>query len=1270
MKKLKNNLKILRQDEMKCSLLSEMLSSPNLRSIIEKRSTPQEQGQYFEAIADIMIKFGHHPFFPNTISTHILGNVNTGEITHLHNIERYLKDEPIISGNSTGSSDITVYKNNIYYFCSCKFYTDKTKKITSYDMQVINSMAKYKKNSKYKNYEIFLCVHNKHDTFQIFDNAQTASDHIQEHLNRDISFDLNDLEKWFINFKQDVCQYKFEQYNDIYMCQKTYIKLYFHQKMIVQQSLDLIRQGEKTLLWGMKCRSGKTFIFAMLLKELKPHVTMIILAAPTETMSQFKDVFETHYDFNGFNIIVVDSNKPIKLVRTQPNIIIISKQRLQNNTDPIKCDLICFDEMHHGGTTDLSKSICEKYSTSKTILIGMTATYYKPLCMLNVSQQAQIDWGLEDEMLCQIGNLAKLHEHHPLWDISNLDLDYYKICPKLKYITNEFHIHMFKKVETTPYGFSMTTLFAIKDGHFEHESDVVIFLRYISGSARTEDFPQGDISVYRRLGSLTGKTQIWYLPLENISQISRCLRLLMLKDKVLQKYTILVFNSVDDTKNIKSKIQHAEENNSHGVIVLVGGMLTLGITLDNCDIVMLLNDTESMDKIIQMTYRCMTPRKDKEYGYVVDFSLKRIVSTMLSVCKETLPLKDKLEYVIENHLVNFDFEDFKIGTNQDFINKCIEMCLADPKNTMERLISSIDKIVLTDTDQQQLNQLMHKNSKQGSSAVVRDSEFPSGHTKKLLTTKSQQKNISFNDIIGYVLPLLAVLTMNNDDYEYDLLLEQVDEDVFNEQAEIWWKYNDSLQIIKNVSRGISKKMINTFSNILSIIKMKLRNLIDDKQAMIEYINDCLVPKKEEKDKYGEVFTPIQTIKEMLADLDTQYQKTHDHSIFTNKKLTWFDPAAGMGNFPIVLYYRLMKGLESVIPDRDKRKKHILTRMLFMSELNAKNCRICRLIFDEEINLYEGDTLKIDFNQVFGIDSFDVVFGNPPFNKEMGRSGGSPLFHLFVEQAIQVGKYVSLIIPSRYVAGGKGLDAFRKKMLARKNIVLIKQFDDAKTIFGNTVMIQGGVQQILIDSEANGKCLFINGDQRFKISLNKYDILVPNPQLYPLITKMIDFPNHITELYLPRGYYGLETTAGMKDPPGIKCFVSKQKGSIKYVLKSDIPKGKKYFPKVIIADGGHKGPSGFATMFVAEKNTVWTGTFFALKVDTMEEAESLLSFLKCRLPNFLLSLRKISQHTNKKTIEWIPLPPLNREWTDAKVYKYFKLTQDEISQVANATIVGY
>lgn len=109
--------------------------------------------------------------------------------------------------------------------------------------------------------------------------------------------------------------------------------------------------------------------------------------------------------------------------------------------------------------------------------------------------------------------------------------------------------------------------------------------------------------------------------------------------------------------------------------------------------------------------------------------------------------------------------------------------------------------------------------------------------------------------------------MDNNEHAYLLLLDKVDVNVFNQQAEIWWKNKDTLQIIKNISRGFSEKMINTFSNILSIIKMKLCNLIDDKHGMLEYINECLVPKKEEKDKFGEVFTPVKAIKEVLDDLD-------------------------------------------------------------------------------------------------------------------------------------------------------------------------------------------------------------------------------------------------------------------------------------------------------------------------------------------------------------------------------------------------------------------
>ena len=71
-----------------------------------------------------------------------------------------------------------------------------------------------------------------------------------------------------------------------------------------------------------------------------------------------------------------------------------------------------------------------------------------------------------------------------------------------------------------------------------------------------------------------------------------------------------------------------------------------------------------------------------------------------------------------------------------------------------------------------------------------------------------------------------------------------------------------------------------------------------------------------------------------------------------------------------------------------------------------------------------------------------------------------------------------------------------------------------------------------------------------------------------------------------------------------------------------------------------------------------------------EAKSLLSYLKCKLPNLLLSIRKPSQDISEATCKWIPLPPLNKTWTDDDVYKYFKLSKDEIELIKNTQISGY
>jgi len=93
-------------------------------------------------------------------------------------------------------------------------------------------------------------------------------------------------------------------------------------------------------------------------------------------------------------------------------------------------------------------------------------------------------------------------------------------------------------------------------------------------------------------------------------------------------------------------------------------------------------------------------------------------------------------------------------------------------------------------------------------------------------------------------------------------------------------------------------------------------------------------------------------------------------------------------------------------------------------------------------------------------------------------------------------------------------------------------------------------------------------------------------------------------------------------------------------------------------------------FIGKPNEVHTKSYISFNVNSEEEAKSLVSYMRCRLPNFMLSLRKASQDISESTCKWIPLPPLNKEWTDEEVYKHFKLSEDDIQLINDTNIVGY
>ena len=242
--------------------------------------------------------------------------------------------------------------------------------------------------------------------------------------------------------------------------------------------------------------------------------------------------------------------------------------------------------------------------------------------------------------------------------------------------------------------------------------------------------------------------------------------------------------------------------------------------------------------------------------------------------------------------------------------------------------------------------------------------------------------------------------------------------------------------------------------------MSLQSLIDSPKELMELINECLKPKEIEKKKMGEVFTPMWFINNaMLSDLKAYYKEHYNRELFADETLRWFDPAVGMGNYMIAIYYELMAGLKEKIPNEKDRKKHILEKQLFMSEYNKKNCILVKQIFnmnnEHQLNLHEGDSLQLDIKKTFGVERFDIIIGNPPYNEEFkGLNGYAPaLYNKFTDYYINKGDLLYYVMPSRWFSGGRGLDSFRKMMLSRTDIPYIKHFDDATKIFGNLILIK-------------------------------------------------------------------------------------------------------------------------------------------------------------------------------------------------------------------------
>jgi site-specific DNA-methyltransferase (adenine-specific) len=467
----------------------------------------------------------------------------------------------------------------------------------------------------------------------------------------------------------------------------------------------------------------------------------------------------------------------------------------------------------------------------------------------------------------------------------------------------------------------------------------------------------------------------------------------------------------------------------------------------------------------------------------------------------------------------------------------------------------------------------------------------------------------------------------------------------------------------------------------------------------------------------EVFTPPQLANQMLDLLPQE--------LWSDPEAHFLDPACKTGVFLREIARRLDQGLAAQIPDRQERINHIMKNQLFgiaiteLTGLISRRSLYCSKIangkysvctaFDNpqgnirfrriehtwedgrcvfcganQENYERGEELEThayEFihtekpEEIFNM-KFDVIIGNPPYQLSdagFGRSA-SPIYHRFVQQAKKLNpRFLTMIIPSRWFAGGKGLDKFRAEMLDDDRIRKLVDFEDAAEVFPG-VDIAGGVCYFLWERDSRGPCEVTNVHQGEKTvsfrALNEFPTLIRHGQAVSIVRKVLaKQEKRMSEQVTSRKPFGLPTNARPMKSGDLILRWQNGEGPFKrkdvIVGVEMIDKWKVITSKVSYDHAGQPDKNGMRRVLsivdILPPGHICTETYIvAGAFDRKIEAVRLASYLRTRFVRFLISQLSFSQDITKERFNYVPILDMNTEWTDEKLYKRYGLTKDEIA----------
>ena len=498
----------------------------------------------------------------------------------------------------------------------------------------------------------------------------------------------------------------------------------------------------------------------------------------------------------------------------------------------------------------------------------------------------------------------------------------------------------------------------------------------------------------------------------------------------------------------------------------------------------------------------------------------------------------------------------------------------------------------------------------------------------------------------------------------------------------------------------------------------------------------------------EVFTPPELANRILDDMAEAWAADNGGAnLWADNTVRFLDPCAKSGVFLREISSRLTEGLAHEIPDIEKRVNHILTKQVFgigttyLTSLLARRslycskhaqgkhsiakgfasdggniwferlehkwagtrCTYCgtsRDILDRaeglETHAYAAihtDDIEARIAELFGDNmQFDVIIGNPPYQLSDGAGGGGtsavPIYQHFVGRAKDLNpRYLTMVIPSRWFTGGKGLDEFRDAMLADHRVRSINDYLGASDVFPG-VGLKGGVCFFLWNRDNPGPCKVTTSYKDWPVSIVTRPLLEPGLDVFirfnegiSILKKVIAAEAGVDSRELPvarrfdrlvsaRKPFGLASTFKGKHSPDSGDLEIYQKGGMGYVARDKITSGSnlvdawKLFVGFAAPGTGNKDTYPhriISTPFLGEPGQVSSETYLAIgPFDSRAEAESAQSYLSCRLTRFLIQLRKASQNTTRRVYAFVPIQEWTKVYEDRDLYAKYGLTDDEIT----------